>query len=163
MKCRALQWLVLAVFFAPVASWTVGAEPEGKEPKKDAVKNDLEKLEGTWTLVSRESKGMKTPDGVLKNWQLTIKGDQWTVKYPAGVDKATIQIDPKKDPKTIDFTFKHPTGGKILTRGIYALASTTDGDTLTLCRVDQRGRPRPKEFKTTRSAGILFVWKRAGK
>ena len=163
MKHRAVQWLVLAVFFTSAAWWAVGAEPKGKDARKDAVKNELKKLEGTWTLVSRERKGKKTPATGLKNWQLTIKGKLWTVNHPGGVEQATIHIDPKKDPKTMDLTFKFPRGRKVLTRGIYTLASTTDGDTLTLCRMDQRGRPRPKDFKTTKSAGILFVWKRVSK
>jgi uncharacterized protein (TIGR03067 family) len=161
MKRRALQALVVAVLFASAAWCAGGPEPRGKEPSKDAVKDELKKLEGTWTMVSREAKGKKTPEGLLKKWRLTIKGDQWTANYPGGVDRATIRIDPTKDPKTMDLTFRGPGGGKVLTRGIYKLVSTTEGDTLTLCREGRRGRPRPKGFKTTRSAAILFVWKRA--
>jgi RNA polymerase sigma factor (sigma-70 family) len=145
-----------------------GAEPKGEDSKKDAVKNELEKLEGTWTLVSLERRGnldrrlQKLPDEDLKNWQLVIKGDQWVLTHPRSVDTATVQIDPTKDPKTIDLTFKFR-NAKVLTRGIYTLASTTDDDTLTLCRVDQRSSPRPKEFKVPEGGGMLFVWKRASK
>jgi hypothetical protein len=38
--------LVLAVFLTSAAWWAVGAEPKGKDPRKDAVKNELKKLEG---------------------------------------------------------------------------------------------------------------------
>jgi RNA polymerase sigma-70 factor (ECF subfamily) len=146
-----------------------GTELAGEDPKKDPVKNELEKMEGTWTLVSREWRGnldrtlKKTANEDLKKWQLTIKGDQWTVTYPGGEDRGKIQIDPTKDPKTIDLTFEFPGGRQILTRGIYKLVSTTDGDNLTHCRVDQRGLARPKEFKVPESGGLLFVWKRASK
>jgi uncharacterized protein (TIGR03067 family) len=104
-------------------------------------------------------KGRKTPGEALKHWELTVKGDEWAMTYPGGVDRATIKVDPTKDPKTIDLSFRFPGGRTILVRGIYRLDSTTDGDTLTLCRVDQRGLPRPKEFKAPKK-GILFVWKR---
>lgn len=153
---------MVAGFFASSDCWTVVGKAKAEEPKKDAVKKELDKLEGSWTLVSLESKGKKTPEDDVKRYHLTIKGDQWTIEYPGGKDKLTIQIDPGKDPKTIDFTFKAPSA-TVRSRGIYTLGSSTDGDTLTLCRVDQKGLPRPKEFKTTESTTMLFVWKRAPK
>jgi uncharacterized protein (TIGR03067 family) len=82
------------------------------------------------------------------------------MRYPRGVDRVTFRIDLTKEPRTIDLTFHLP-GRKILVRGIYKLESTTAGDILTHCRVSRQDLPRPKEFKTTKSAGMLFVWKRA--
>jgi RNA polymerase sigma-70 factor (ECF subfamily) len=128
--------------------------------RKEAIKKELKNLEGTWTLVSLERLGVKVPDEALKNWQLTIKGDQWTMKHPNGVNKVTVRIDLTKKPKTIDLTFQFPRR-TIQVRGIYKLDSTTEGDTLTLCRVDNQALPRPKEFKTTKRAGLLYVWQRA--
>jgi len=123
------------------------------EPAKDA-KKELDKLQGEWTMVSMETRGTKAPDEVVKNFTLTIKGDQWTV---TGGNKATFKIDPSKNPKAIHLTFKAG-DTEVVSRGIYKL----DGDTLTLCRT-QGDRERPKEFKTTAEAGGLVVWKRAKK
>jgi uncharacterized protein (TIGR03067 family) len=128
-------------------------------PRKETVKNELAKLEGTWTLVSLERKEEKVPDEDLKHWQLTIKGNQWTMQSPNWVDSGTFRIDLSKKPKTMDLTYNLPRR-KLLLRGIYKLDSTTAGYTLTLCRVSRQELPPPKEFKTSKSAGVLFVWKR---
>lgn len=118
-------------------------------PAQD-TKKELDKLQGEWTMVSLETRGRKAPDETVKQYKLTIKGDQWTVNE---ANKMTFKIDPSKSPKTIDFTIKAG-----VSRGIYKL----EGDTLTLCRT-VGDIERPKEFKTTAEAGILVVWKRAKK
>jgi len=123
-------------------------------PAQD-TKKELEKLQGEWTMVSMETKGMKAGDKVVKQYKLTIKGDQWTVTTLKGGARATFKIDPSKNPKTIDLTFELNKKGTP-SRGIYKL----EGDTLILCRA-AGDRERPKEFKTTEEAGILVVWKRA--
>jgi uncharacterized protein (TIGR03067 family) len=130
------------------------AEPRGN----DADKKELDKLQGDWTMVSMEFRGKKASDEEVKNYKLTIKDDQWTVTVNGRDNKATIKIDPSKDPKTIDLTF---TINDVisLSRGIYKL----DGDTLSVCR-NMGDNERPKEFKTSEEAGGgLVVWKRASK
>jgi uncharacterized protein (TIGR03067 family) len=168
---RAVQLLLLSVFLDALAWMAVAAEPKIANFENDAIKKELEKLEGTWTIVSRETKATKTPDEDLKEMQLTIKGNQWTMTHSRGSDKATMKIDPTKDPKTIDLvfsslgamgsTFKLPVGRKIVSRGIYKLEyKQGEGYILTLCRVDEQRATRPKKFKTTESSGLLFVFKR---
>jgi RNA polymerase sigma factor (sigma-70 family) len=137
-----------------------GRPAAGDVPKADAIKSQLDVLQGTWTLVSREAKGEKTPQEDLQKWQLTIKGKRWTMRYPDGVMRATIRLDPTKNPRIMDLTFESPAGG-ILVRGIYQLEYNRDGDILTHCRQDDRRLPRPKEFKTTPKSGLLFLWKHA--
>jgi len=124
-------------------------------PAQD-TKKELEKLQGEWTMVSMETRGNKAPDEVVKQYKLTIKGDQWTVTtLKGGGGKATFKIEPSKTPRTIDLTFETAKSDSP-SRGIYKL----EGDTLTLCRT-AGDHERPKEFKTTEEAGILVVWKRA--
>jgi uncharacterized protein (TIGR03067 family) len=126
-------------------------------PAQDA-KKELEALQGEWTMFALEQRGEKKD--ALKA-TLTIKGEQWILnssegKGGGGVD-TTFKIDPSKNPKTIDLTFKL---GEKENRslGIYKL----EDDLLTMCRTTG-GADRPKEFKTTEDAGILVVWKRAKK
>ena len=144
MTVRAILPLVAVLLTAAAA------------PAQD-TKKELEKLQGEWTMVSLESRGEKVPEETVKQYRLTIKGDQWTVSSDMGTNEATFKIDPSKDPKTIDLTFKRADEA-IPSRGIYKL----EGDTLTLCRT-VGDRERPKEFKTTADAGQLVVWKRTKK
>jgi uncharacterized protein (TIGR03067 family) len=134
--------------------------------KQEAIKKELERLEGTWTIVAWEIAGQKLADEALKDLQampIVIKGNEWTQTHPQWMYKETLQIDPTKDPKTIDMLFRSPRG-KILTRGIYSLTRTTDGERLTICRASDQAFSRPKEFKTTAERGeMLVVLKRADK
>ena len=166
MKRRLVPCLALAMVVGFSAVPAPGGEPKGADARKEAIKKELEKLEGRWKVVSREVKRTNTPAEDVKDLQLTIKGDRWTMTHSRGVDKAIMKIDPAQEPKTIDFTFtslgamgntyKLPAGRKIVSRGIYKLVySEGDGETLTVCRVDQPRVARPKEFKTTDSAGVL--------
>jgi uncharacterized protein (TIGR03067 family) len=127
-------------------------------PAQDA-KKELEKLQGEWTMVSLEENGMKVADETAKQYKLTVKENQWIVTRSGkeGFAKVTFKIDPTKDPKTIDLTYK--TGDKeSVSQGIYKLA----GDTLTLCRTDSKAE-RPKQFKIRDKLDTLVVWKRVKK
>src|SRR5438132_2761993 len=174
MKRRLMQCLALAMFIGFSAVRAPGGEPKDADARKEAIKKELAKLEGRWKVVSREVKRTNTPAEDVKDLQLTIRGDRWTMTHSSGVDKAIIKIDPAHEPKTIDWTFtslgamgktlKPPAGRKIVSRGIYKLVYTEgDGETLTVCRVDQPRLARPKEFKTTENAGLLFVFRRESK
>jgi uncharacterized protein (TIGR03067 family) len=126
-------------------------------PARDA-KKELEKLQGEWTGVSLEENGKKIPDGHVKKFKLTIKGEKWMVQFgDKQVGDATFKIDPAKDPKRIDMTFKVE-GDDLDSHGIYKV----DGDTLTLCRAHGKAE-RPKEFKGKDDQYNIEVWKRVKK
>jgi uncharacterized protein (TIGR03067 family) len=150
---------LVAVLVAGLAGISAGCgQPDDNAAKefKDA-KQELDKLQGEWTLVSSEVGGKKRPDTENALSKLTISENQWVVTYrdSPSTARATIEIDPSKDPKTIDLTFR---GEKEPARGIYKL----EGDTLTVC-YGTVGGERPKEFKTTQETGVLVVLKRAKK
>jgi uncharacterized protein (TIGR03067 family) len=122
--------------------------------KDDAAAKELEKLEGTWQLISAENDGKKMADKQAKNVRVTIKGGKHTVTFgekPVAKDIA-FTIDPTKTPKAVDDIL--PDGGMI--RGIYEL----NGDTLRSC-VAAPGKDRPKEFTGKAGSGqTLRVFKR---
>jgi uncharacterized protein (TIGR03067 family) len=141
------------------------------EPAKDQ-KKELELLQGDWVLVSSEARG-KRHIPASGEASLTIKDDQWIVKFKNGKALAqgesivqtqdgveitsTFKIDSSKDPKTIDLK-KRISGEERTTLCIYKV----DGDILTICKTVD-GKERPKEFKTTKEEGLLSVYKRVKK
>jgi len=128
------------------------------DPPRDA-KKELEQLQGEWTIVSLENRGQKVAEETVKDMKLTVKGEEWKVtRDGTTVADVTFKLDPSKDPKAIDMTFK-VNGEEAALKGIYKL----DGDTLTLCRTMSPDAGRPTEFKTSADGGVLTVWKRAKK
>jgi len=128
----------------------------------DAVKEDLQKLEGRWVQVSVEGDGQKlnSPDD---GPSITIAGGTWIESSAAGESPSTFTINAANDPKWIDRSFTLGRGPIILP-GIYKL----EGDTLTVCmpfpfRGDRsKLNQRPKAFATKPGDPfIITVFKRA--
>jgi RNA polymerase sigma factor (sigma-70 family) len=137
----------------------VPADAKGEQ----AVKNELEKLQGTWILVGGGFKGREDPEEDIQkvlesnHWQKLVISDKnftWGSVIDEEAMKGTLALDPTRRPKTIDLTFTRD--GKTVTgKCIYQL----DGDTLKL----SYGEPdRPTEFKTTPDSDMprLYIWKR---
>jgi uncharacterized protein (TIGR03067 family) len=121
------------------------------------VKEELDKLQGSWVLDAVETKGSPLPKDKIAHNVLVIKGD--TFKSMSGekvLNEATFTIDPTKSPKWIHQTFKNKEGKLVVRPGLYELT----GDTLRL----MFDRERPKELKTTPESSLnLTVYKRAKK
>lgn len=126
------------------------------DAKDDAIKADLKKLEGAWSLVAASERGQDAPKEIVGKigMHFTFAGSKITVKL-AGRDKpeqGPVTIDPTKNPKEIEFK----TGDTPL-RGIYAL----DGDTLKMCLVKDKDSKRPTDFTTAQdNKQAVFVFKR---
>ena len=121
----------------------------------DYKKDDKDRLQGHWTVVSVELSGNKQDgDEVKKLKPIMVKGSEWTA--PTG-DKFNFKINPTRIPKEIDL--QSDMGGQVLIwRGIYKL----EKDTLTFCRSQGPDGERPKEFRGSEGE-ILLVFKRSGK
>ena len=136
------------------------------QPAKDAAKEDRDKLQGEWVMVSVElpPKVRKPDEEQIKRSGLVVKDDTWQmITNGKEASKMPFTIDPTKDPKEIDFKVKIGEGVKVkggnefTLKGIYKL----DGDTLTLCRTVLGTDDRPKEFKA--GEVLLAVYKRKEK
>jgi uncharacterized protein (TIGR03067 family) len=123
------------------------------------AKDDLKKLEGTWTMVSGEKDGKKFSADVVKGAKLVFKGDTHDVKVGDDIFKGTHKLDPSKKPAAIDAMDTEGAFKGKTTLGIYDL----EGDTFKVC-FSAPGKDRPKEFSTTAGTGhILHVWKKEKK
>jgi uncharacterized protein (TIGR03067 family) len=105
-------------------------------------REDNEKIQGTWKIVSFEARGKKEllPPEALKVATVVITADKMTFDFGKEKLEARFKIDPAKKPKTIDLEELKEKNAKPVP-GIYLL----QGDSLKLCW-DANGRSRPTEF-----------------
>jgi uncharacterized protein (TIGR03067 family) len=122
-------------------------------------KKDDEKIQGNWTVVSREFIGKKTPEAELKALKVTIKDGTITMDDGKKKEKIPYKLDPSKKPKAIDLA---NTGieSKETTLGIYEL----DGDTLKMCWSEKDPKHRATKFASDKDSGqTMIVLKREKK
>jgi len=119
--------------------------------KDDKVKEESNKLQGTWGVTAAERDGSKTPDDEIKKITLTIKGDKLTARRTENAGKPeekvyemSFTIDPTQKPKWIDVTYTDGERKGESSQGIYELEG--DGSTLKICM--SRGNIRPNDFET---------------
>jgi uncharacterized protein (TIGR03067 family) len=119
------------------------------EPKDDAVKKDLQKLQGNWTVISIEVNGNKIPEDKIGDPKAVFKGDQYSIHD----FRLTITIDPTKKPKTINMDGKDGNGKPLTMIGIYEV----EGDTLKICFAKPGEKERPSTFETKPKSGQSLI------
>jgi uncharacterized protein (TIGR03067 family) len=132
----------------------------GADAPQDAVKAEMARLEGEWSMVSGEIDRQPLPEEMVKTAKRVAKDGETTVTIGGQLFmKANFTVDPTKKPKAIDYEFTGgPTKGK-KQLGIYEL----DGDTAKFCFASP-GQDRPADFTTKEGSGrTLSVWKRGAK
>jgi uncharacterized protein (TIGR03067 family) len=107
----------------------------------DRVRDDLEKLQGTWRIEASIWNGVRQSDAD-KQLRIIFQANKLIV-----VDKddqhreETIKLMPDRRPKAIDYWSK---GGGQASPGIYAL----EGDTFTWCSASGSNKVRPTSFSS---------------
>jgi uncharacterized protein (TIGR03067 family) len=121
---------------------------------QDAVRQEKEKLKGTWALVSMEAQGKPVPAADLKVVKYTFEEARFSYEDGRGGPKEGMYtLGSARSPKSIDLS----QDGSLAARGIYKL----EGDRLTLCLASPRGE-RPTEFTTKAGVStVLVVFQRA--
>jgi uncharacterized protein (TIGR03067 family) len=125
----------------------------------DDVRSELKALQGEWKTVAVEAAGNALPKDAIPDFTFVIAADgKSTGRSPEGEYQATITVDPKKNPKSIDNL--HESGAQKGKKqyGIYKLES----DKLTVCmtRPGVAEGDRPKDFGTKDTANVVFVFER---
>jgi uncharacterized protein (TIGR03067 family) len=137
--------------------------PKGQKAKERAIKAELEKLQGTWTLVSYEAQGQQVPNND-KRWTWTFTGNKWVGKRPKDdggleVEEGTLKIvDVSKTPKWFDVVYS---SGPYKGTTYYAIIQV-EGDTLKCC-YNRDARPTAFGTKEGDNETGLGVYKRAPK
>jgi uncharacterized protein (TIGR03067 family) len=130
------------------------------DSKEDAVKKDLEKLQGTWKMASLEVDGKSVPEDKLKSSTLTIKGDKYIIHVKDQTFETQMTLDPTQKTKTIDMKFLDGANKDKTALGIYKI----DGDRFTMCRALNPGQARPQDFGTWPNTNtFLVVWNKQEK
>jgi uncharacterized protein (TIGR03067 family) len=147
MKGRALLGLVVGVALG-------AASLLAAEDREKAARKDLEAFAGKWKAASVETGGKKAPAEELAGVFVTHEGNKVTVRKGDKVFvQGTIELNPTKRPRAVDFTSTlGKDKGKIFL-GIYEFS----GDSYRLCLAGP-GRKRPTEFSSR--LGALIVYQR---
>lgn len=121
----------------------------------DDSKQDQERIQGTWRLVSRERDGKAESEETIKDVVMINDGNKFTFTASTSGSKATkgtFKLDASKKPRAMDrIPADGPQKGKTLP-AIYKL----EGDKLTLC-VSLTGKGRPTQFATKPKSGLLLA------
>ena len=118
----------------------------------DPIKNELKKHQGTWIATSSVHDDQPAPEAIVRSIKRIVT-DAHVVWERDGKRFAgtKIEVNPTRDPKTIDLI---PDGGP--NRGEHVLGIyKLEDDKLTICTASP-GQPRPKEFKAGKASGCTL-------
>lgn len=161
LLCRpALRWGYVPTFRTLDAGFRAVM---GGDLRAKAI-NDEQRIQGAWNCVAVESQGTQRPEAFVKGNSLivTFQGNAAILKpHRAGIFFqldviGSFQLDPTKNPKTIDIV--DPESGRKIP-GIYGF----EGDALKLCFATEPSRvpERPADFTTKPgSLNFVFIFKR---
>jgi len=147
-------------FVTPAVLLLGGALLEGQDAPKDAVKKELDRLQGTWKATALTYNGKDFFADGKASFQFIIKGDVAVIKGNDKVKKEyakiRLKLDPATKPKIVDITVTGGVQKDAVIEGIYQLK----GDEFKICaRVF--GTDRPSEFDSPEGSSIaLLVLKR---
>ena len=114
--------------------------------------DDLKAMEGTWKMESTEAGGKKVEVDDLKDLEVKIAGDRYTVRVKGMLDAGSLKLDETQKPKTMDATDTEGDDVGKVVKAIYELT----GDTLRVCYALDGGE-RPTEFATKEGSPLLLV------
>lgn len=141
MRLHLFAGLLIAVAVVPVAA---------------ADKDDKDKIQGAWHVVSGEDDGKNLARKDVKGTEVVITADKITVMENGKKRVMTYKLDPDKKPRHIDLTTVEGSDEGKMAPGIYDL----DANRLRICFAEPGGE-RPKDFDPKKgSKEMRFVMRR---
>jgi uncharacterized protein (TIGR03067 family) len=125
----------------------------------DDVKKELKALQGTWKAVAFEAGGAPIPKDGFPEFTFIVGADgKSTARMGKSDTTATITVNPRKDPRTIDNRHESGASKGKMQYGIYKL----EGDKWTVCMTPPGAEAigRPKDFATKGTTNVVFVFER---
>jgi uncharacterized protein (TIGR03067 family) len=125
-------------------------------PKEKAIREELSKFGGSWTIAEMVIAGNSSPSENFKDDRLILQGDRFIWQSPGATTRGEFKVDPTASLKTIDLIFTDgSTKGQTL-YGVYELTS----DTYRVC-ISTNGKPRPVALESKPGQHqVLEVFKR---
>jgi uncharacterized protein (TIGR03067 family) len=123
-------------------------------PRAGTPTRDIEKMQGTWVILSVEMNGQKMGRKELQDapGELTLNGNHYLLKFGEIVNAGTFKLDSEKLPRTVNvIPGDGPNRGRLFP-GIY----TIEGDFMKTC-FNVGGGDRPTEFTTKDQPGWVVV------
>jgi uncharacterized protein (TIGR03067 family) len=118
------------------------------------MSQDLNLLQGAWTIESLVMDGMAMPGGGAR---IMIAGDRFTTSGMGAAYHGTVAVHAETSPKSFDLHFLDGPEKGNTSLGIYELT----GDTWKIC-LTTRGNVRPTEFAAPPGTGIALEVLRRG-
>jgi uncharacterized protein (TIGR03067 family) len=115
------------------------------------MSNDLNLLQGSWSVTTLELDGQKMPAAMLADARIVVQGDRFTSTGMGGVYEGTLELDESTTPRQLNMTFDAGPEKGNTNLGIYKL----DGDIWKLC-LATRGTARPSRFASNARSGFAF-------
>jgi len=138
----------LCALLLPVSATVCRAGDPANPDKDNAAKQEMEKLQGTWRLVSEVIAGEKS-DMTMCRVEWVFKGDHVTITIDGEKEfaiRTRYRLLPSTRPKGFDLMERDDK--HVASRAIYSL----EGDTLTMAHF-RMSEDRPKDFRPSRGTG----------
>jgi uncharacterized protein (TIGR03067 family) len=154
---RTRVFAMVAVMSLVWAVWSLAA-PQVQAPGADA---ELQKLQGTWIMISAEMDGKKVHDAHVQKSRMTYVGDKVELITPHQhrdtIIATIVKLDLTKNPKEMQWVrTAGPKAGTTMT----AIYEFEGPDQYRVC-FDPAGLAVPKTFGTKAGSGhIWHTWKR---
>ena len=112
------------------------------------MSQDLDLLQGTWSIVSLEMEGMSMPGGGAR---IALAGERFTTTGMGAAYSGNFVVHPETSPKSFELEFLDGPEKGNTALGIYELR----GDTWKIC-LSTRGSVRPTEFAAPPGSGFAL-------